>query len=332
MKHIAYLILLTLVMVSSCGTDSHHFKLDGKLLHINQGEFYVYSPDGIINSMDTIQVQGGRFTYEIPCERKGILLIVFPNFSVQPVIAEAGKTVNVSGDVSHLKEIQVEGTKENELLSKFRKRIASASPPEILKDVEQFVHDNPKTDGARYLVIKYLLQTPMPKYSKAKQLVDLMKAQQPESTALTHLQRQLSGGMVLQGKSLPPFSTYDLKGNSITNLTLNSANVAVVNVWTSWSYPSMDIQRKLNDLKKHYGSKLKVIGISLDASKKTCKATLNNDSIRWSNICDEKMFGGSLIKPLGISSIPDNIILKNGRVVARGLDIDALTKKIKELI
>ena len=40
MKHIAYLILLTLVCVS-CGTDSHHFKLDGQLLHMNQGEFYV---------------------------------------------------------------------------------------------------------------------------------------------------------------------------------------------------------------------------------------------------------------------------------------------------
>ena len=55
MKHIAYFFWLTLVLMS-CGTDSHHFKLDGRLLHLNQGEFYVYSPDGIIDGMDTIKV------------------------------------------------------------------------------------------------------------------------------------------------------------------------------------------------------------------------------------------------------------------------------------
>ena len=43
---------------------------------MNQGEFYVYSPDGAITGIDTIKVQGGRFAYEIPCEDKGTIVIV----------------------------------------------------------------------------------------------------------------------------------------------------------------------------------------------------------------------------------------------------------------
>ena len=45
MRLFAYIATLTLIMVS-CGTDSKHFKLEGRLLNLNQGEFYVYSPDG----------------------------------------------------------------------------------------------------------------------------------------------------------------------------------------------------------------------------------------------------------------------------------------------
>ena len=53
---ILQLALLTLALVS-CGTDSRHFKIDGRLLHLDQGEFYVYSPDGGVVGLDTIKVK-----------------------------------------------------------------------------------------------------------------------------------------------------------------------------------------------------------------------------------------------------------------------------------
>ena len=65
MKRLAYLITLTLVLVS-CGSRSGHFKLEGRLLNLNQGEFYIYSTDGVFAGIDTIKVDGGRFAYEPP--------------------------------------------------------------------------------------------------------------------------------------------------------------------------------------------------------------------------------------------------------------------------
>lgn len=331
MKHVACFFWLTLVLMS-CGTDSRHFKLDGRLLHLNQGEFYVYSPDGLIDGMDTIKVTGGRFTYEIPCEKSGTLLIVFPNFSEHPVFAVPGKKVEVKGDASHLKELEVKGTDDNELMSMFNKRIANASPPEVLKYVEQFVNDHPTSDVGRYLVCKYFLRTPKPNYPKAKQLVGVMVKKQPKNGALSRLQRQFSGGYVAEGDRLPSFSVTDVNGNVVTSAALSKAPLAVINVWTSWSYESLDIQRQLNQFQKHHAARLKVVGLSIDPSKKACKETLKRDSIRWSNICDEALFEGGLVRQLGISSIPYNIILKNGRVVACGLDAQALMKKLEELI
>jgi hypothetical protein len=59
------------------------------------------------------------------------LMIVFPNFTEQPVFAAPGKSVDIKGDASHLKEMKVKGTKPNELMNQLREQIANASPNEI---------------------------------------------------------------------------------------------------------------------------------------------------------------------------------------------------------
>ena len=126
-------LLLSAGFLFSCSTDGRHFRIEGKFLNINLGEFYVYSPDGGVDGVDTIKLNGGRFAYEVPCRTPATLVMVYPNFSEQPIFAQPGKTVSVRGDASHLKEVQVKGTKDNEWMTAFREQIANASPPEIAK-------------------------------------------------------------------------------------------------------------------------------------------------------------------------------------------------------
>ena len=97
---------LLLLLLASCGTDSHHFSLEGRFLKMNQGQFYVYSPDGAISGIDTIKVQGGRFAYEIPCEEEGTIVIVLPNYSEIPVFVKPGENVDLKADASHIKDIE----------------------------------------------------------------------------------------------------------------------------------------------------------------------------------------------------------------------------------
>ena len=113
MKKFAYFfILIASLTLTACGVSSNRFQLEGRFLHMDQGEFYVYSPDGGIEGVDTIKVIDGRFTYEAPCKDKFTLMIVFPNFSEQPVFAEPGKSVDIKADASHLKELTVKGSKD----------------------------------------------------------------------------------------------------------------------------------------------------------------------------------------------------------------------------
>ena len=60
MGRVVSLFVLLLFLVS-CGTENGKFRLEGRLRNINQGEFYVYSPDGAIEGLDTIPVREGRF-------------------------------------------------------------------------------------------------------------------------------------------------------------------------------------------------------------------------------------------------------------------------------
>ena len=327
-KHITYLILLTLVLVS-CGVDGKHFKLEGRFLHLNQGEFYVYSTDGVLDGIDTIKIEGGRFAYEIPCDEEGTLVMVFPNFSEQPVFTQPGKTVEIKADASHLKELEAEGTDNNKLMTAFRKQVSNMSPQQAVDAAAEFVKHNPKSDVSAWLVRKYFILAPKPDYAKAKQLLDLMIAEQPKNGKLVNLQQQLIGLTATAGKSLPIFTATDINGNKVTQANLTQSPNAVVFLWASWNYESTDMQRQLKRLKAAKGNGLSVIGVCIDPSKSEMQQYLRQDSISWPTINDGMMFDTKIAKQLGLSQVPANILLKNGKIVGRNLRMNELKEKIE---
>lgn len=327
-KHITYLILLTLVLVS-CGVDGKHFKLEGRFLHLNQGEFYVYSTDGVLDGIDTIKIEGGRFAYEIPCDEEGTLVMVFPNFSEQPIFTQPGKTVEIKADASHLKELEAEGTDNNKLMTAFRKQVSNMSPQQAVDAAEEFVKHNPKSDVSAWLIRKYFILAPKPDYAKAKQLLDLMIAEQPKNGKLVNLQQQLIGLTATAGKSLPIFTATDINGNKVTQANLTQSPNAVVFLWASWNYESTDMQRQLKRLKAAKGNGLSIIGVCIDPSKSEMQQSLRRDSISWPTINDGMMFDTKIAKQLGLSQVPANILLKNGKIVGRNLRMNELKEKIE---
>ena len=87
---------------------------------MNQAEFYVYSPDGGIKGIDTIKVHEGRFAYETMLRDEATFVLIFPNFSELAVFGEPGEKVEIKGDASHMKEMTVEGSDDNEDMTKLR--------------------------------------------------------------------------------------------------------------------------------------------------------------------------------------------------------------------
>lgn len=325
MKRIVYMFLLSLLLVS-CGTRSGYFKMEGRFLHMNQGELYVYSPDGGISGLDTIKVETGRFSYERPCSKSATLIIVFPNYSTQPIFAESGEAVEVKADASHLKEMEVEGTEANELMTKFRKQIASVAPPQELKYAIQVIKDHPESPVSAYLLNRYLIQTESPDYKLAAQLLPLLMKEQPENTALSRLNRQIKDlGNVMVGSKLPHFTAKDVNGKAVNDAMYSTKNVAIINVWATWSYESLDIQRALNDAVK--AGKIAVLGICVDANPKEVRQSLVRDDIQFPNVCDGKMLSSPLLKTFGLTMIPDNIVIRNGKVTERNITANTIRQR-----
>lgn len=328
MRKLIYFFLLTLVLVS-CSTDDKHFKIDGRLLHLNQGEFYVYSPDGDNGKIDTIKVEAGRFTYEIPCSRPMTLMIIFPNFTEQPVFAEPGKTVEIKGSASNLKEMEVKGTDDNKLMNSFREQIVSASPPEARKYARQFVLYHPESMVGAYLVRRYFIQSPNPDLAVADELISLMIKHQSKYGYLRQLQQQIKGrGNSKIGAPVPAFSAKTIDGKTLTAASLSATPTAVVCVWASWSYESINMLRQLSLLRDNEGKNFTLIGLSVDASIDDCRNIIKNNMLNVDVVCDGDMVNGKLFRTLAFSYVPDNIVVKNGRVVARNLNMEQLKDQL----
>lgn len=316
-----------------CGTRSGYFKIEGHLLNLNQGEFYVYSTDGLTNGIDTIKVEGGRFAYETPCKDKGTLVIVFPNFSEQPVFATPGKSVSISGDASHLKEIEVKGTDENKLMTGFRQQIAKASPPEVKKSAAKFIENNAESLAAVYVLRKYFVTDSKADLNETARLAAILNKAQPKNGNVARMQKYVTMAKKgASGSAMPQFSAQDINGKSVSTADTRG-KVTVVLTWATWSYESRNaldrVKRLLNDNK----SKLALVAINLDASRSTCKRSLSNDSTKTMNICDQLMFDSPLIDKFALTGVPDNILYNaQGRIIERGLSAEELETRLKTLL
>jgi hypothetical protein len=319
-------LFTAILLLASCGEDSKHFKIEGRLLQMNQGEFYVYSNGAGVEGLDTIKVQGGRFSFEMPCLSPVTLTLVFPNFSETPIFAEPGKTAKIDGDASHLKMLKVKGTKDNELMTTFRSQISNASPPEIKHYVELLIQDHPQSPVGIWLLRKYFIATAMPDYQGAERLLKVLMKAQPQNSSLRRLANsveKLKNTSV--GSKLPSFTAYDINGGSVSSSQL-STGTAVICVWATWSYDSQDMIRQLNTLKQTAG--FKMLAINVDASKYDCRNFIKNNQMNFPVICTGEMFETPVLQQLCLQSAPDNLVIKNGKIMGRSLPTEELMRAL----
>jgi len=331
MKRFLGYILLALIAVS-CTTSSDSFRLKGQFKSFNQGELFIYSLSGN-GKIDTVKLMGGKFTYDVPMEDTLVLSVVFPNFSEIPVVAVPGTSVKMEGDASHLREVAVTGTDENEQLTQFRLKINEQTPPEALKTAEAFVKEHPSSVLSLYILNKYFLQKADADYSKVSKLLSAMTKAAPDNRRLQLLQKQTEELRASRkGQKLPKFSAVDTEGKRVSNADLKS-ELNVIIAWSSWNYESQNQQRQFYRLKKDYGSRLQLFGVCLDGNPADCKRQMERDSITWHTVCDGKMWAAPIVGQLGIYGLPDIILVdKSGKIIMRSYSFEDTKKKIEELL
>ena len=120
-------------------------------------------------------------------------MLVFPNFSEQAVFASPGEEVEIKGDATHLKEMTITGTDENDELTKLRIRLNKLTPPEIAAAVAEYIQEEPSSMISIYLLDKYFVNAKTPDYVEAQRLATLMLKANPDNGRLRKLKKQLDG-------------------------------------------------------------------------------------------------------------------------------------------
>ena len=328
-----WLFAICCLLLSSCGPERNKFRLSGRLRNINQGEFLVYSPDGGFVGVDTIKLQNGRFSYEKEVRNMVTLMIVFPNFSEQVVFAEPGEEVEIKGDATHLKEMTINGTDENEEYTKLRARINKLTPPEIPGAIAQFIEEDPTSIVSMYLLDKYFVSAKEPDYSEGQRLANLMLKADPDNGRLRKLKKQIDGlkNSRLQ-TALPSFSATDFKGRKVSSTEMKG-KVGIISTWASWNYPSIDIQRKLRRLQRKYPTSLSLVSICLDGAKKEVQLRVDRDTLDWAVIWDGMLFQTPLVQQFGLFVVPSMIVVnKQGKIVARDLEPNKVEEEVEKLL
>jgi len=320
-------------LLLSCGPGGNRFRIEGRLRHMNQAEFLIYSPDGGINGIDTIKVHEGRFAYETMLRDPATFVIIFPNFSELAVFGVPGKTAEIKGDASHMKEMTVEGTEDNEEMTKIRMELNRLVPPQIPDAVENFIKEHRTSQASIYLLKRYFLAENQPDYRKAALLTKMLLTDMSDNGQLIKLDKQLKLFHGTSMKKLTGFTVKDVKGRTVTEKDLK-AKANVVSFWASWNYQSTDMQRRLKAKKEKYGDKLAIISVCLDASPADCKRTVvDRDSLKWSTVCDGKMWDSPLIAKFGIGDVPANVVIdQKGNIRDRNLSPQKLDELLDKML
>lgn len=331
MSRFAFILASLCLLFASCGERKGYFSFEGRFLHFNQGELYVYSPDGGIHGLDTVKVQDGRFAYETPIDGDATLILIFPNFSTHPVFATSGKSVEIKADASHLKEMEVAGTDENELMNKFRKQIVSVSPPEETNLAAQFIEDHPESRVSQYLLRRYFIESQVSDTRLVKRLVKAISKAQPNDISARRLSQQLTWmGQMAVGASFPSFSAKDIEGKQIQRKDFIRGTTVVIS-YAQWNFQSQEAARAISDAIPRSDGKLHGLAICVDADKKDVKRYVDGSQIKGSFICDGQMMDTPLLRSFGISFVPEIIIYTNGKVTERGLNSSTLRQRLNNL-
>ena len=316
----------------SCDETDMRFRIKGKFKNMNQADLFLINLQE--GTKDTLRVLDGRFSYETSLNDTTMMIIIFPNFSELPVIAEPGKDIDIEGDASHLKATAVEGSKSNELMTAFRMKTNEMMPPDVVKEAEEYIRKYAESPVAVYLLRRYFIATTEPDYEKAFELGTIIRDAQPTRVSVVQMYNQLEGIAAIRttGK-IPDFKTTDTKGREVSSDTLTNNEVNVICLWASWNVDSRNVLRNLERLQDSYPDKINVLSVCVDATPDDGQRYMQRDTLRNPNVCDSLQWDSPLIRTLGLAYIPDNIVYdRQGNIVARSLDSGELRRKIEELL
>ena len=298
----------------------------------------------------------GNFTFHYRPKSIGYFTLQFENAKSVLCVLRPGQTVYLTIDARTGMLLKTFNSDENTLLLSYQQQLIALDRQKdsilknhIKKENPDFQKVMAQLEADRKAAIVRLCESNVSNYGSAALLefLDVDEYQETYAKVLETLRKKYRKNVFLErkwsqlqtslqlnpGNPAPMFVLPDSEGKDFSLESLKG-KVVLLDFWASWCPDCRRANPYIRYLYRKYHSKgLEVVGISLDNDRERWLSAVQADSLDWKQLASLKGWECPVGGAYGIHWIPTLVLIgRDGRIVARRLDGDAMEVEIRKLL
>jgi peroxiredoxin len=340
------------------------YSIKGSIEGVETGNVFLQKlVDGQPQTVDTASIVDGKFSFKgkMPIPDIRILRLNERDYFAQFFLENAD--ISVSAKKDSLKNTKIKGSSSQDIfqiyldeMKKLQKEInalhekytaamkvnniGEADKAKIdyqalldnsLVFVKNFVKEHPKSNVSAYVTVQQL--APQVDEFELESIVNNFPPEISTSDYVIELKKELADKKKTSvGNMAPDFTMNDPDGKPI-QLSSYKGQVVLLDFWASWCMPCRQENPNIVQLYQKYHSKgFEILGVSLDRAKDRWVKAIEEDKLTWPQVSDLKFWQNAAARMYAVTLIPQSFLIdKDGKIIAKGLKVDELSKKLAEI-